>query len=222
MPRRSSMVTHLGAAVKYNPSHLQAPEQWALIEQAKHFYVSGFFLTSSAESAFIVAEHAAATNKMFIMNLSAPFIPQFFTEPLMKLAPFWDVIVGNETEYAALAAALKWEETDLESIVKKIVALPKTNSARTRMAILTHGAEPTIVATITADGSVDLRMFPINKVEADKIIDTNGAGDAFMGGFLSRLVKGAPLEECIRAANYAASVIIQRDGCTFPDTCDFE
>lgn len=47
------------------------------------------------------------------------------------------------------------------------------------------------------------------------------AGDAFVGGFLSQLVQQKPIQECVRAGCYAAYVIIQRSGCTFPDKPDF-
>jgi adenosine kinase len=47
------------------------------------------------------------------------------------------------------------------------------------------------------------------------------AGDAFVGGFLSQLVCGKSIEECVRAGNYAANIVIQRSGCTFPATPDF-
>ena len=49
----------------------------------------------------------------------------------------------------------------------------------------------------------------------------NGAGDAWVGGFLFGLVSGKDIPECVRAANYAANVIIQRSGCTYPDKPDF-
>lgn len=48
-------------------------------------------------------------------------------------------------------------------------------------------------------------------------MDTNGAGDAFVGGFLSQLVVGKSVAEGVRAGHYAASVVVQRSGCTFPD-----
>lgn len=32
----------------------------------------------------------------------------------------------------------------------------------------------------------------VTRVPADKLVDTNGAGDAFVGGFLSQLVRAAP------------------------------
>lgn len=46
-------------------------------------------------------------------------------------------------------------------------------------------------------------------------------GDAFVGGFLSQLVQEKPIEDCVRAGCYAANVIIQRSGCTYPEKPDF-
>lgn len=53
------------------------------------------------------------------------------------------------------------------------------------------------------------------------IICLSSAGDAFVGGFLSQLVLEKPIEECVRAGCYAANVIIQRSGCTYPEKPDF-
>ena len=36
------------------------------------------------------------------MNVGAPFIVQFFTEPLRRTLPYVDVLVANETEAAAI------------------------------------------------------------------------------------------------------------------------
>ena len=47
-------------------------------------------------------------------------------------------------------------------------------------------------------------------------------GDAFVGGFLSQLVQEKPIEDCVRAGTYAANVIIQRSGCTYPEKPDFK
>ena len=54
-----------------------------------------------------------------------------------------------------------------------------------------------------------------------KIVDTNGAGDAFVGGFLAYLAKGKDLEAAVQAGHYAAGVIIQHSGCTFPPKPDY-
>ena len=51
----------------------------------------------------------------------------------------------------------------------------------------------------------------------EKIKDTNGAGDAFVGGFLSQLALGSPEAMCVRIGHFAAGAIIQQSGCTCPD-----
>ena len=46
---------------------------------------SGFFLTVSPDSMIKVAEHAGNHGKHFAMNLSAPFLAQFFKDPMLKV-----------------------------------------------------------------------------------------------------------------------------------------
>ena len=56
--------------------HVKQPENWALVEAARVIYSAGFFITVSPESILLVAKHCAANNKVYCMNLSAPFISQ--------------------------------------------------------------------------------------------------------------------------------------------------
>lgn len=39
------------------------------------------------------------------MNLSAPFLCQFFKAPMLEAAPYWDILFGNESEALAFAEA---------------------------------------------------------------------------------------------------------------------
>jgi len=57
----------------------------------------GFFITVSPDSILDIAQHACDNQKLFMMNLSAPFVSQFFKEPLMRIFPFIDILFGNET-----------------------------------------------------------------------------------------------------------------------------
>lgn len=59
--------------------------------------LQGFFLTVSLESILKVAKYASDNNKLFCLNLSAPFICQFFKDNLMQVLPYVDVLFGNET-----------------------------------------------------------------------------------------------------------------------------
>jgi adenosine kinase len=207
-----SLVANISAASKYELTHLQSAGM-PHVEKAKFFYISGFFITSSPPSIMEVAKHSAANDKVFMMNLAAPFICQFFKDPLVEALNYCDYVFGNESEYTQLSDSMGWGTTDLKEIALKVAAMPKANGTRARVAICTHGAEPTIIATA---GSVT--EYPIAACTKDEIIDTNGAGDAWVGGFIAGLVKGKSIDECTRAGAYAAKVVIGRSGCTYPPT----
>ena len=90
-------------------------------------------------------------------------------------------------------------------------------SKRKRTVVITQGHLPVIVAT-----GDEVRTFEIQKIESEKIIDTNGAGDAFCGGFIAQYVKNEPLEKCVDCGIWASGLVIQRSGCTFPEIMDYQ
>jgi len=81
--------------------------------------------------------------------------------------------------------------------------------------IFTQGPKETLVFTVNEHSSVEVESFYPEKLESHQIIDTNGAGDSFVGGFLSQFVRGASIEKSIVAGHWCASQIIQTSGCKF-------
>lgn len=55
----------------------------------------------------------------------------------------------------------------------------------------------------------------------DKIVDTNGAGDAFVGGFLAMLQDSKPIEDCVKCGIWAATQIIQQNGTTLQERVSY-
>ncbi|KAG7512533.1 adenosine kinase-like isoform X1 [Solea senegalensis] len=213
-----SLVAHLAAANCYKKEkHLDLEENWMLVEKAKVYYIAGFFLTVSLESILKVAKHASENNKLFCLNLSAPFICQFFKDNLMQVMPYVDLLFGNETEASAFAKEQDFETKDIKEIAKKTQALPKVNKKRQRIVVFTQGNDDTVLAS-----GDKTETFPVEKVDPKDIVDTNGAGDAFVGGFLSELVQEKSLDLCVRAGHYAGHVIIKQSGCTFPEKPDYK
>jgi adenosine kinase len=176
-----SLVANLGAANNYKITHLQSEPIWHLVKHAHYFYSSGYFLTVSPDSAVLLGKHACEHNKVFAWNIAAPFVCQFFWKAVQDLLPYVDVLFGNETEAAAFATASGWATTDLKEIAKKVAELPKANPKRPRLVIFTHGLEPAIAYQ---DGVYT--AVPAKKIDPSKIVDTNGAGDSFVGGFLAQ------------------------------------
>ncbi|KNC46749.1 adenosine kinase [Thecamonas trahens ATCC 50062] len=209
--KNRSLVANLSAANNYKADHLQSEAIWSLVTQAQIFYSAGFHLTVSPEAMLNMARHAADTNKIYCFNLSAPFLVQFFKDQMAQVMPYADYVFGNEDEAADYATHNGIEKTDLKEIALAIAALDKVNTQRSRTVVITCGSEETIVAK---DGAVT--TYAVDKIEDDKIIDTNGAGDAFVGGFLAALAKGQDIAACVEAGHVAARMIIQCSGIVLP------
>ncbi|KAI9595677.1 adenosine kinase b [Syncephalis fuscata] len=208
------------AANKFHSSHLEQPYVKSAIEKAKFFYVEGYFLTVSLDSILTLAKHAAETNKVFGMNLSAPFLPEFFGQQMNETAPYWDYIFGNETEAVAWAKSQGHETTDLHEIAILMANLPKVNVRRFRQVLITHGSESTILAVQGQRSVSQVRTFPVTPVPSSEIEDTNGAGDAFVGGFFSQLIQGKPVTDCINVGHYLAGQVIRLSGAQYPRNID--
>lgn len=142
-----SLVTTLRAAEMFHPEHLKKPEVAALIDGAKYFYIGGFFLTHGIESALEVAKAASSRGKTVVLNLSAPFIAQFFKVQLEELLPHVDILIGNESEAAAYAEAAGLGDAKPEQIASTLAVFSKSNASRPRVVVITQGPDSTLVAS---------------------------------------------------------------------------
>jgi nucleoside-diphosphate-sugar epimerase/sugar/nucleoside kinase (ribokinase family) len=215
--KERSLVANLAAANCLTGAHLETPEVQKALKESKLFYLSGFTLTVSVDYVLTVAKKAHQVGGKFMLNLSAPFIVQFFGEQLNKVLPYVDVLFGNEEEAKAFAEANKLGTTSIAEIAQKAAAMSYSGPHSSRLVVFTQGPQPSAWATTSSNGEV-----AVKPIDSSKIIDTNGAGDAFVGGFLAGLAHGAEVTKCIEAGNYAAGVVIQHDGCTFPETPEFK
>lgn len=144
------------------------------------------------------------------MNLSAPFIAQFFKDQVDQVLPYVDFLIGNESEAEAYAESHNYGTKDLAEIAKKLAASPREGS-KSRTVIITHGAESTIVAT--SDGSH--KVHDVQKIPDDQIVDTNGAGDAFAGGFCGAIVAGKSVDEAVEAGHKMGAMCVGQVGPAF-------
>lgn len=212
-----SLVTKLDAANHFNVSHLEEGDNWKVVEKAKAVYSAGFFLTVSVESMVKVGKYCAANHRTYCMNLSAPFLIQFFKDQMLSVMPYADIVFGNETEAATFSEVFNLGTTDVKKIALAISTLPKENGSKGRIVIITQGADPVVCVQ---NGEVS--EIAAEKLADDKIVDTNGAGDAFVGGFLAQYVQGRELNLAVKCGIWAATHIIQRSGCTLPEVMDFK
>jgi len=206
-----SMCTDLAAANAYKIEHLE--ENWGIASKPKAYFVGGYHLTVCVPAIMKLAEEAAANNKPFALSLSAPFIPQFFKDPLDETAPYWDYVIGNETEAQSYADSHDLKTHDIPAIAKHLANLPKKNSQRKRVAIITQGTEPTVIAV---QGEDSVKSYPVHQIGKDEIVDTTGAGDAFAGGFFAGVVKGESIDTCVDMGQWLAAQSLRELGPSYP------
>ncbi len=151
------------------------------------------------------------------MNLAAPYLCKFFADPNLNVMQYIDVLFGNESEAATFSKLMNIEASDLKEMALKVCQLPKKNAKRKRMVVFTQGKDPTVVAY---EGKAEAH--PVTPIEKNLIKDTNGCGDSFVGGFLSQLVQGKSIDDCLRCGSYAAKIVIQQWGCTYPPKPEFK
>merc|ERR1719310_150531 len=212
-----SLCTNLSAANNYKVDHCKEPANWQVVEKAKIVYSAGFFATVSPDAISAVSAQKAKDGGLYCMNLSAPFLMQVppFKKVFVDTMPYVDFLFGNETEALTWAETEGWESTDLEFIATRLSLIPSLKT-RKRTVVITQGSLPTIVAV---NGQVT--EYPILVLPKEKLVDTNGAGDSYVGGFLAALSKGLPMDKCCAAGAYAASIIVQHSGCTYPAKPDY-
>jgi adenosine kinase len=178
-------------------------------------YFEGFFLRSSVKSLDQIIDYSVASQKPVGVNLSSlPIIQDYFSF-FERHLPHFDYIFCNEGEAYAFAKAKQLTHLSLEEVARTIAREPKVVDSQ-RVVVITRGAQPVIVAT-------QARVFTVEVPLLDErlIVDKNGAGDAFTGGFLAAAVSDCDLERCTDAGLYAANEIIQASGCQFINPCTF-
>jgi adenosine kinase len=205
--KERSLVANVAAANNFNVDDIESPEAKKMMESAKVIYSAGFFLTASAESMLKAAKLCNDANKPYCMNLSAEFISAVFKAQLLTVLPYVRILFANKDEAVAFAKANEIKYDSIKELAVKMSQFEPSLTKEPRIAVVTQGSDAVYVATLDK-----VNTYPVPKVEKDKIVDVNGAGDAFVGGFLSQYISGKDEETCVRAGIYAAQYMIQRAG----------
>jgi len=214
--KERSLIANLSAANEFKKEHLEHETSKKMIESSKIIYSAGFFITVSLESMLIAAKHCKEHNKPYCFNFSAEFIVTLFKDRVSEILPYCTHVFSNESEALAWAKANSVEFTNMKDLALKISNY-KSERNEGRKAIITQGKKPVIIAY-----KGEVREYPVKELPPEKIVDFNGAGDAFVGGFLSQLLTNKEEKVCIAAAIYCAQFIIQTSGTKLVGKSNFK
>ena len=144
------------------------------------------------ESVLRAVEVAAERGTRALVNLAPTFeVPRGLLEKL-------DPLVVNEHEAAFLLGSV------VEGVDGALSAAPKLLSLGPRSAVITVGEAGAVFAS--GDSTEHL-----SAPEVD-VVDTTGAGDAFVGALATQLARDAQLEEAVAYAVRAGAAAVTREG----------
>ena len=133
--------------------------------------------------------------KIFDVNLRIPFYSKEIIEKLLKNA---DIVKMNEEELKIISG---W--------------FNNKSGIRERMESLLDKFSLKIVIVTSGDKGAHLQSsdhyFSVNGYKV-KVADTVGSGDAFLAGFISEYIRGAPLLTSLETANRMGGFIAQKQG----------
>ena len=106
-----------------------------------------------------------------------------------------DILIGNDEEFAVLAG-----QKDGLSYAKALA------SSKERIVVYKRGEKG--LMAFTAGDSVEMGIYPVTALKP------TGAGDAFMGGFVTGLAEGLPLQNSLDRGAASAALVVTRVGCS--------
>jgi len=125
--------------------------------------------------------------------------------------PYADFVFGNESEAEAFGKQQGLDDVTVEKVALKLAGWESKKQGKERYAVITQGSKSTIVAH-----AGKITTYEVPHLDSNLIVDSNGAGDAFVGGFLSQLALGRDISKAVQAGHYAARTILQVSGPAIP------
>ena len=196
-----TMQTFLGTSAEMNDSNLDLNH--AILAEfgvGDWLYIEGYLaFNPSAQSAINRLKNFAHEKGMKIaISFADPAVVKFGRDGIdAMLAGGVDAIFCNCEEAMIFTGQAEHKSATLDLL--KVAKLP----------VVTNGSNDTLVATVN-----NLTYIPTPRVE--NLIDTNGAGDNFAGGFLYGLMQGDKqdydLAKCGKLASAVAGRVVQSFG----------
>ena len=204
-------VTQLRASKRLSENFIEENLDKILEHQA--LIIEGYLLNNKFNIVKKLCDLFYEKKKMIILTLSAEFIVKMHYEKIIELGNKSNIIDGSMGEARALA---RIEKDNYEDVFRSIFKKLKPNNER--LLLITDGPNGAYCAKYNYendDFEFIIRSYA-KKIKEEEIKDFNGAGDAFLGGFLSEYMKGSSIIQSCKNGINAASVILKNVGCTFP------
>lgn len=184
-------------------------------EDVRIFYIEGYFVPEKFHiCTFIYEQYCKGTANLFVTNLNASYILQQFTAEMRYLVEHADLVFGNLAEFVALAQI--YQCGDVDELAHLLIKQYRKHK-RSKILVATDGCR-SVRLYQGAGSKFTATNFPVPALPANVVIDTTGAGDSFVAGFLYKFMNddSPTLADCIRYGCKIAGKVIRQVGCNLP------
>lgn len=194
-----TMQTHLGTSANINDENVD----FERLPKAEWLYLEGYLSMSPSVLPAItrLRQQAGVHGTKIVVSFADPAVVKFAKDGLLTL-------LGNGVD----VIFCNLEEAQIFTDKKQHKACAKALLDYAKIAVVTNGGEPTIIAQKVGD-DCEILEIPAEKAT---VVDTNGAGDNFAGAFLYGLSQSYTLAECGKLASLVAKEVVANFGARLP------
>ena len=174
--------------------------------------IEGYMVSNKFDICKKLIEYFLKDKKTIILTLCAPFLVKFHHDKIVELANDADIITGNLDEALEFSGH---QSKDIDTIFQ--IIYEKLKPKENRLLVITDGENGAYWGKYNYEEKrlEHMIQYFAYDIKEDEIKDLNGAGDAFLGGFLCKYMQGYSVHDCCKMGIEAATVILKNVGCTF-------
>lgn len=201
-----SLTANIGAALKLEKSFVEECLK-TVTADPQLTYIEGFFIPDKMHICRFLYEKFAKST--FVTNLNAPYIVKSFPKDVTWLTKKADIVFGNRDEFEELANINGFQT--MEDLLTDLLN-EYTSTVKQKTIVITDGSNPVFFYKGNSTHIVSENV-NVPKVDASEIVDTTGAGDSFVAGFLYAHMEGKSTRECIELGCEISAQVIKVIGC---------
>ncbi len=119
----------------------------------------------------------------------------------LDAASMCDIVIGNDVEFGVMGEGL---------------ALARKLAQSTEVVVYKMGEKGSV--TFADAKEFETKIYPVTALKP------TGAGDAFMGAFITSWIEGIDIQTCVKRGSAAAAIVVTKVGCApaMPDTKELD
>jgi adenosine kinase len=207
-PHRS-LYANIGAALHFRKDLLNLKFS-AVPTDPIVFYIEGYFVSEKIDVCRHIFEtYCKGSSNILATNLNARYILDTFGQDMKFLVENSTLVFGNRKEFQKLAELYGFD--DIDRTARHLLQ----RSGAIKFLVITNGENSVELFSGNRE-HFEKAEYKVPEVPKGSIVDTTGAGDGFVAGFLFKYVRKKKLSDCVAYGNEISGKVVKTIGCNLP------